>query len=382
MSVLELLAPEGSLTLPEPSELRGRVDAASEHFSSPEAPPDGGRLANDAPTELAAELGVSERAFQTAYGMLRRHLATAGEGQAGSLTATVSGLRQMCLRAAGLMVQGRTADLRFGVGLIADPLVLLAIGGPERVVHWSLLPGGPSVTARADALRFLRALATGGQLVFQMGGHPELPALEVDGDRWEYEEEWRLFEDLATLEEWSGVTIPTPREVSAEEATTAAQAGSWVRTKQISARVTDSISFDANDVFTEEPEELRLHQDFGVELLGVEVPLGEGVARVKLARVEREAPGQDGPRYRAQPTHPDITIQLRPPPTRRLPPHRTQPEVVAAPPPEALAEPHSYPNFARRSRRSLAEVLADGRGRHALEATSDTQSLLDDLRGS
>lgn len=383
MSVLELPAPQGALTLPRPSDLRGRVNAAVERFSSSDARPDDGRLGQDAPTELAAQLGSSERAFRTAYGMLRRHLAPAGVGEGTRLTATLVGMRRVRLRAAGLVVQGRTADFRVGVALIADPLVLLAIGGAEQVVHWSLLPGGPSVTARADGLRFLRALATGGQLVFEMGERVDFPPLDVDDHRWEYEDEWRLFEDLATLEEWSGVTIPMPEEASAEESTMAAQAASWARTQQIPARVADAITFTANDVLVEEPDELQLHQDFGIGLLGVEVPLGEGVVGLKLAQVERHGSlEQDRPQYRAQPAQPEITLQLHPPPNRRLPSHRTQPERVAAPRPEPLAEPRPRPQFVRRSRRTLADVLADRRGRHLLQRSPSTRRLLDDLRGT
>lgn len=383
MAVLELPVPEGALTLPVPSAGHRWVDPAVQRFSSPEARPRDGGEPDDAATALADELGSSERAFRAGHGMLRRHLAKAGEGYAASLTATLVGMRRVTLRAAGLMVRGRTDDLRVGVALVADPLVVLAIGGAKRVLHWSLMPGGPSVTARADGLRFLRALATGGQLFFQMGRRVDLPPLEVDADGWEYEEEWSLFEDLATLEEWSGVTIPMPEEVAADEARTAAQAAIWARTKLVPARLTEAISFTTADALAEEPDELRLHQSFAVDLLGVEVPLGEGVVSVKLASVEQDrSPAHVGLRYRARPIESDIVFQLRPPSTRRLPPHRTQPERIAPPPFDSPSERPAHANFVRRSQRSLANVLAERPARHLLRQTSDTQRLLDDLRGT
>lgn len=384
MSVLEVLAPEGAVLPFEPADVRGPVESAPQRFSSAAARPDRATLDRDATDELAAELGTSERALRTARGMLQRHIAPSGEGQAGELTAALTGMRRVRLNAPGLMVRGRTEELSIGVALIADPLVLLAVGGRQRALHWSLLPGGPSVTARADALRFLRGLATGGQLIFQMGTSDRLPPVDFDGGRWEYEEEWRLFEDLATLEEWGGVTIPMPQEVSGEEATIAAQAASWARTRQVAARVTEAIIFTTDGFSVEEPDELRLHQDFDVELFGVEVLVGEGVARVKLDRVDRQGSSdENGVRYLARPAESEITFWLRAPSRRRLPPYRTQPDHVPAPEPETASEIRLGVILSRRSSRPLAEILAKRHGGvgRPLRETSDTRGLLNELRG-
>lgn len=155
------------------------------------------------------------------------------------------------------MVSGRGEDLSVGVALVADPLVLLAVGGAQAALHWSLLPGGPSVTSRADGLRLIRGLAAGGQLSFQMEPRQALPPLELGQGPWEDEDEWRLFEDLAVLEEWSGEAIPLPEAGSAEEATAAAQAASWARTEQIDAHITDAVRLAATaDAAFEQPDEL------------------------------------------------------------------------------------------------------------------------------
>jgi hypothetical protein len=163
---------------------------------------------------------------------------------------------------------------------------------------------------------------------FEMGKRA-YPPLELDGGAWEYEDEWRLFEDLAVLEEWSGATLPMPDEVTAEEATRAAQAASWARTEQVDAVLAGAISFTTREVLHEKPDELRLFQQFVARFLGVEVPLGEGAAAVRLRRVDRE--DNDGSRYRAHPDLTDVPFVLSAPAERRLPPRRTQRERVSPP---------------------------------------------------
>ena len=336
--------------------------------------------------ELAVRLGSSERALQTARQMLQQHVASAGEGQAGQLTATLNGPRRGTLRAPGLIARGRTKDLSIGVALLADPLILIVVGGAERALHWSLLPGGPSVTARADAMRLLRAIAAGGELTFQMGSGDPFPPLHVEGGPWDDEDEWRLFEDLAALEEWSGMSLGMPRAVSAEEATRAAQAASWARTQQVPARITDAITFSPTDPLIEEPDELRLHQDFGVELLGREIPLGEAAARIALRGVDRgDAPTNGPPVYRAWPAQPELKFWLRPPATRRLPPFRTQPDRRSPPIPGRATNAPIRVSFTRSARRQLTDVLSERRvdeSRPVRHVGGGTAGLLDDIRGA
>ncbi len=385
MAVLELPAPEGAVTPFAPEDVRHSVESGAQRFSSPAARPDGAKLTQDRSAEMAAGLGSSERALRTANGMLQRHLAGAGEGQGGQLTTTLNGIRQARLMAPGLMARGRTADQRFGVALLADPLVLLVVGtAGQRTLHWSLLPGGPSVTARADGLRLLRGLAAGGQLTFQMGNSDALPPLDVEGDRWDDEDEWRLFEDLAALEEWSGVTLPMPKVVPEEDATIAAQAASWARTRQLAAHISDAITFSAASDFAFEADELRLQQEFGVELLGVEVPLGQGTARVELRRVDREdAPTQGPPAYRAWPARLELTFWLSPPQSRRLPASRTQPDHLSPPDGAPKMAAPAGVSFARPAHRPFKDVMT---ARHLRETAparqiGGTAGLLDEIRG-
>jgi hypothetical protein len=384
VAVVDLPAPNGVVQPLATTEARPSADPAELRLSSPEALALDAGVSQDAMAELAARLGAHERALRTAQGMLQRHVAAAGEGQAGQLTAVVDGVRAARLSGPGLIVRGRDEELNVGVALVADPLVLLVVGGPQRVLHWSLLPGGPSVTSRADALRLVRSLAAGGQLTFEFGPFEPFPPLDLEGGPWGNEDEWRLFEDLAALEEWSGATIPMPEAVSADEATTAAQAASWARTQQIDAQLTGAITFRAKvGASLDEADELRLHQEFSVELLHTEIPLGEGVAHVELRNVERL--DGDKPTFRAVPKHSEISFSLHPPASRRLPPRRTQPERVLPPAarPKADREPSRSPSLVRPAARQLSAVLAEQRPRNLPELGHNrgTAGLLDDIRG-
>ena len=384
MAVIDLPASEEVVRPDAPEDARPSLRLVSQRFSSPAARGVEGSLSEDQTRQLAAELDTSERALSAAHGMLQRHLSTAGEGQAGSVTATLDGIRRAHLSAKGLIVQGRRDALNVGIAVIADPLVLLAVGGSERTLHWSLLPGGPSVTSRANGLRMIRALAAGGELMFSVGTGEPLPPLDVDRAPWNDEEEWRLFEDLAVLEEWSGVLMPMPEVVSATEATLAAQAASWARTQQIDARMTGPITFTAMaHAIPGRADEVRLHQDFGVELMEIEIPLGEGVA---LVGVDRVAPANDDPhRSRLWPDRSDVLFRLRPPPGRTLPPRRTQPEHVPPPVGRSSVEDPTRAVFTRRARRQLPEVLTElsrrEEERQGNEFPLGTADLLDGVRG-
>lgn len=381
MAVLDLTAPAGAVTPHPPAEIREPISVTGRFSSSdphPHTP-----LVRDDSEAIAGTLGVSVRAVETARGMLERHLAPAGEGQAGPLTATFNGAHRAVISAMGLMARDPTKPASVGVALLADPLIVLVVGGAERLLHWSLLPSGPSVTSRADALRFLRALASGGHLTFQMGSNEPLPPLYVEGADWADEHEWRLFEDLAVLEEWSGARIPMPEAVSADEATIAAQAAGWARTQQIGAQITGPIEFALRrqEGLSEAPDEIRLHQDYGVRLLDIDIPLGVATAQIKATRVEKiESTGPE-PRYRVTPATKDLTLWLTPPVGRHLPPQRTQAESISAPHPDALHAAREHPGYCRPARRSLREVLATRGRRPSARHVAGTAGLLDDLRG-
>lgn len=288
------------------------------------------------------------------------------------VVATIEGVRPVRLEGAGLMVSGRSETLNVGVALLADPLVLLA-AGRQQALDWQLLPGGPSVTARADALRFIRSLAASGSVTITFGKRDPLPPLMFDGGSWEDEDEWRLFEDLATLEEWSGVGIPMPSEVSARQATIAAQAAGWVRAQQIEATVSHEITFEVSSDLAVMPDELRLHQTFDLELLDLTIPLGEGVTRLGLRDVRRCGDST----FRAAVDPPRTTFALSPPPGRRLPARRTQVERQVAVGPAPSRPPAQ--DVRRRAKRSLKAVLSVQRP-HPIGA-NDTSTLLDLVRG-
>lgn len=376
MAVLDLPAPEGLVTLIGAQEVRRSVASGPQRYSSMEAEAASSTAARHETTTLADALGSSERALSAARRMLGRYVAVSGEGTAGPLTATLDGIRRASVAAPGLMMVGSEGH-GVGVALVADPLVLLAVSGEQQALHWTLLPGGPTVTSRADGLRLIRGLAAGGQLTLEFEGREPLPPVELDGGGWYDEDEWRLFEDLAVLEEWSGVTIPIPERVSAEEATVAAQAASWVRTQRIDAQIVGAIPFSAvTSASLQEADELRLHRDFGVALLGVEVSLGEGVARVELAGVDQA--GAD--RYRGLAARSDVSFSLVPPPGRRLPSRRTQP--ASAPVPPSSLDRSSLHIFERPARRRLSDVLSDRRaGASAARHPRGTAGLLDEVRG-
>lgn len=313
--------------------------------------------------------------------MLQRHLGTPGEGRAGTLTATLEGTRRSELTAAGLVVRNRGHEIGVGVAFVADPLVLVVVGGGQPGIHWSLLPGGPSVTARADGLRLIRGLAAGGQLTFRLRSEP-FPPIDVGVGAWDDEDEWRLFEDLAVLEEWSGMSLPMPKAVTADEATLAAQAANWARTQQIDARIGGAISFTASDdLAAESIDELRLLQEFDINLVGTWIPLGEGTASVPLGATDRE--NSDERVYRAWPAQPDVCFALRPPPTRRLPARRTQPDEIRPPTSRTRPQPPPDRRFVRPARRRLSDVLAARRSHPTPSPDHDrgTAGILDDIRG-
>lgn len=329
---------------------------------------------DSADRSMARELEVSVRSLEAARGMLVEHLGAAGGGQAGSLEVAVSGPRPMRLGVKGLFAA--TADQRAAVAVLADPLVIVVIGGPRGALHWSLLSGGPSVTARADALSLLRALEAGGSLSFRLGSGPALPPLVMDpANTFDVIDEWRLFEDLATLSEWSGVEMEVPTAVSPEEATKASQAASWIRTERVPARSTGPLSFEVPvGVDLDEVNELRLHEDLGIQVLGTEVPLGTMSIRLPVGRVERAT----SVRARAWPEQTDVVWTLSPPSSRVLPPRRTQgsQDIDAK---GALSS--ERPSYVRVAEGHLdAEMLARIRRRPTVTAPNTT-ALLDDLRG-
>lgn len=208
-----------------------------------------------------------------------------------------------------------TAEEPSGFILVtSDPLaILLPLEG--ETLRWVLLPAGPSVTARADALRMLRTLAFGAAMSLSSArGNLDLrDFISVDPSPWRYEDEWRLFEDLAALEEWAGTELPMPREVSAEEATSIAQAAMWARTQRIDTRLEGTIRFQAEHEVAAEADELRVHQEFEIEVLGMRITLGVGDASIPIAGAAIRRRDDRILSFEAAPRSSEVAFTLRPP---------------------------------------------------------------------
>ena len=289
------------------------------------------------------------------------------------MEALLLGSRRLELAGGGCLLSGDLRPQQPGVGFVADPLVLFATDGPDGALRWSLLPGGPSVTARADALTMLRGLSHGGELTFRLQGRDPLPPLHLTQEPWAADAEWRLFEDLATLEEWTGTALPVPETVSAEEATEAAQGAFWARTRRVKATIGESFQFRIREPIDELPDELSLNRAFGVTLFGVELNLGTGKSRVPLRSVRRLSSLE----MAANPQTVDVEFELAPPLGRRLPAIRTsigvppRPHVgsstdtvvadwlVARPATSSLAEVLTASDLPTRSEGSIAQLLDD-----------------------
>lgn len=381
--VTNVQLPPGGLATEPPRRIAPPVDAPSLRGSS--AAESHRAIEFLAQQEAGASVAGQERSMRIATEMLQRHLAHRGEGTLGAATVRVRGEAGVSiLEGVGLLARGPGGRQNVGAALLADPLVLLAVAGPESAVHWTLLPGGESVTARADALRLLRMLSAPGALTFAFRDHEEpLASIEIPGGPWSDEDEWRLFEDLACLEEWSGAALPMPTKVNAEEATRAAQAASWARNQRIRATLSGPLRFLVAEPVTEEPDEIRLSQEFSMELFGVELVLGTGSARVAIAEIEEPSQDDHGRWLTARPLTEEIVFWLTPPRSRRLPPLRTQPLEIHREPVPGRERFSDRARIASRARRSLSGVLAARREAEETAPISHGESLstvLDDIR--
>ena len=290
------------------------------------------------------------------------------------------------LAGSGRVFAGRPGgDPCAAVLVMADPLVLLTVRRTgNTTTAWALVPGGPSVTARADALRLVRALRVDGDLVVRAGDDLKWPPLELPGaDTWTSadEAEWQLFEDLATLEEWSGDSIPVPRELSGEEVAHVAQAAVWVRTERIEASLVGPLTFNVTDERDSRGvDELRLHQDFGVVVGGCDIPLGTGEVQIPVEVTSAEGPDTQGlTTVTARARQQQIVFVLKPSPRRRLPARRTQPPAPRPGGPPASEHALALPVVVPASR-SVGAVLRDVADRPVVSAASSA-ALLDELRG-
>jgi len=211
-----------------------------------------------------------------------------------------SGERAVVLRCAA-------STLTIALITVLDPVS--AIGGtgdvPSPVLHWTLEGTSADATARADILDFLRMLHRGGQLQIiatdggQSLGTLEVPSAPFDAD---LDRDLAFVGDVATLEEWAGMVLPLPVEVSAAEVARIAQAAAMVRAREVPVAFTAHIAVTVPRGIAG-ADEIELEQDFGVTVFGYQVPLGVGRVRlpVSMARME---PAQEDPELVRATLHP------------------------------------------------------------------------------
>lgn len=291
----------------------------------------------------------SDRATVLARRKLVDHLGPGTELAPVTFAMRVDGPRALAREIPGFIA--RSGDGRsVATAAYADPVCVVITGEGSDLLDWSLLPGGPSVTERADGLRLLRSLARGGVVTLRTDAIPSPIQLRLDRTEFELEDEWRLFEDLATISEWSGVDLPVPDHVSSADATRAAQAAGWIRSETRDARISGPVTFEVPPgVDASAANELRVRDELDIELLGRRIDLGTTSVRLPLAHVERTS--DTGARGRL--ASPDVTVHLHAPAGRRGPAVRTQGAVSA--PTNGASRSRAY---ARKARIPVTDMLS------------------------
>lgn len=190
---------------------------------------------------------------------------------------------------------------------------------PAPTLYWSLGSRSADATAKADVLDFLRALHQGGELEIidvdrdEAVGHRAVVGKAFDAT---LERDWHFLTDVATLEEWSGMPLPLPVEVPADQVAQIRQAAEMVRRRKVPVRFTEDITATVT-AKTTTMDELQLEQDFGLTVFGFEVSLGVGRARFPVtvveARPDREAAGLTHVTLRPVDSDRSIVFELEPP---------------------------------------------------------------------
>jgi hypothetical protein len=228
---------------------------------------------------------------------------------------------------------------------------------PMPVLHWSLTPRSADAMARADLLDFLREIHKGGHLQISDADTGErMGRLVVPGgpfDR-DLEQDWHFLSDVATLEEWAGMSLPLPAEVSAVEVDRIQQAAEMVRTRRVVVGLSSDISTTVTGEL-EDADELQLEQDFGVEVFGYDVPLGTGLAHIQVSIIDQTAGEKDGEShvtFRLSEPEQQISFELRPP-DERMPYKRTLLPDEAPPPVDATRLPTDWMDGEREADQEL-----------------------------
>lgn len=176
------------------------------------------------------------------------------------------------------------------------------------------------------ALRFLDALSGSGRLELYDRRH-NLCVISSDttaNDEGADARLLRFLEDLDLVAQWSGMKFTLPQAVSAEEVVDVARAAALVRKQEVPVRL-DNFTLEVDEqglARLREGGQLAFTQDYGVQVLGREVPLGIGFASVP--RYEMCEPPEylpsGGYRVRLQPpteAEKSLTIKLSRHPRRK-----------------------------------------------------------------
>jgi hypothetical protein len=325
-SVMAVAHAEPPLSLPDP----GRVDPSLRLAFAERAHGgdlgrdgvDGARLARlvEAPIVLGIRDPESFRAQVIA--------------RSGSEEASLIAYADLAMREAGgeraVVLRCTASTLTVALITVLDPVSGLRRSSDEAplpVLHWTLKGTSADATARADILDFLRVLHRGGQLRIiamdrgQSVGTLEVPSAPFDA---ELDRDLAFVGDVATLEEWAGMVLPLPVEVSAAEVARIAQAAAMVRAREVPVAFTADIAVTVPRGVAG-AEEIELEQDFGVTVFGYEVPLGLGRVRLPISMAEVESAAEDPELVHAtlHPAAADVVVFALSPPPERTPYKRT-----------------------------------------------------------
>lgn len=286
----------------------------------------------------------------------------------------------------GLASRSSTQPRFAFLSIVAAPLALLIPLDSAPRLRWALAPSDGDVTSRADALRFLRALSGEAKLAIEdLGGGPygTVEPLRLNDQEWDLEPEWRLFEDLAAIVEWSGARLPPPKSLSALEATQVAQVARWIRVQRIDAQLTAPIRLAARleDLpQSADGQVVTVEHRFRSRIIDRDFGLGVGRAQVPIEHFEAVDTAAS-PALHAYPLSAEVQFFLEPPPSRLLPARRTQGGPGA---PKYGARPSFFPKSSdvEPARVSLRTALAEiERGKVDLRDPRPATRALEYLRG-
>jgi hypothetical protein len=142
--------------------------------------------------------------------------------------------------------------------------------------------------------------------------------------------EYSIFEALATLEEWSGSALPMPDVLGADQLEVLLTAGRAAQTQRLHVNVRNLTIRQPVGAEPVQPGGFNVTQQFSLSVGQLELEMGVGHTRLRLREVDHRAVDAAEKEVVLAVDEPDATFVLSAPPSRRLPPRRTQlPEPVS-----------------------------------------------------